>query len=121
MRFRASPKSMINDELKQLQKLADWLDSRFTIPGTRIQFGIESLLGLIPGFGDTITAAPSLYIVARLWRMGIPKWLLARMLFNVAVDVTLGSIPLLGDLFDIAFQANRKNVALASHQIKKKR
>ncbi len=121
MLFRSSRKPKITDELKQLEKLADWLDSRFIIPGTQIRFGIESLLGLVPGVGDAVTAIPSLYIIARLWRLDIPKWLLARMLFNVFLDVTVGSIPLLGDLFDVGFQANRRNVALAIRHLNQRR
>lgn len=97
-------------ELARLQRVADLLDAAISIPGTPIQIGIDGLLGIIPGIGDSITLPVELWIVYRASKLGLPKRLLARMLVNVGIDYTFGLVPLLGDLFDIAWKANRRNV-----------
>lgn len=99
-------------ELRHLESVATWLDSRFRIPGTGFRFGFDSLLGLVPGVGDTATAIPAAYLVMRAHRMGAPAHLVARMVLNVLIDLFVGAIPLLGDLFDLGFKANRRNVNL---------
>lgn len=98
--------------LRHLEQVADLLDSRFRIPGTRFRFGFDSLLGLVPGIGDAATAIPAIYILLRARGMRAPWPLMARMGVNVAADLAVGSVPVLGDLFDIGFKANRRNVAL---------
>lgn len=98
--------------LRDLEVLADWLDSRFRIPGTGIRFGLDSVLGLVPGVGDAATTVPAAYMLYRAHRMGVPKTVLARMGWNVAIDLVVGAIPLVGDLFDLGFKANRRNVDL---------
>ena len=98
--------------LERVRRLAYWLDDRFRIPGTEIRVGLDSLIGLVPGVGDTATLLLSGYIVAEAWRLGVPRHLLARMAVNVGIDWVLGSIPLVGDLFDIGWKANTRNLAL---------
>lgn len=98
--------------LARLQKLAWLLDAQFVFPGTRFRFGLNSLIGLAPGIGDTVLGLVSLYIVNEARMMGAPPHLLGRMLVNVAVEVVGGSVPFLGDLFDVAFKANLRNIAL---------
>ncbi len=99
-------------ELARLQRVADLLDAAISVPGTPIQIGIDGLIGLIPGVGDSITLPVALWIVYRGYKLGLPKRLLARMLLNVGIDYVFGLVPLLGDLFDIAWKANRRNVKL---------
>lgn len=99
-------------DLERIERLAHWLDDRFRLPGTDIRVGLDGLLGLIPGVGDTATGLLSAYIVLEAWRLGVPNGKLARMAGNVLVDLALGSIPVLGDVFDIGFKANRRNVKL---------
>lgn len=99
-------------DLARLRRLADWLDSRFVVPGTNWRFGLDGLFGLIPAGGDTILALVSLYIVAEGWRLGVRKRTVARMLANVAVDAGIGAIPVAGDVFDFVWKANRRNLAL---------
>ena len=99
-------------ELDTLERLARRMDSAFRIPLTGIRIGWDSLLGLIPGVGDAAALAPAGYIVYRAHQMGAPRHVLVRMGGNIALDAVLGSVPLLGDLFDIGFKANRRNVAL---------
>lgn len=107
----------IDDEIARLSKLADLLDSRFRIPGTGIRFGVDSLLGLFPLLGDGASALPAIYLVHRARRLGVPKTLLKVMLANIAVDLVIGSIPVLGDFFDIAFKANRRNITLLKRHL----
>lgn len=88
------------------------MDRAVRIPGTRIRLGLDAVLGLVPGFGDVagaIIAAYPLWVGARL---GVPAEVLLRMLGNLAVDAVLGAVPLLGDLFDIGWKANVRNVDL---------
>jgi hypothetical protein len=88
------------------------MDTAFVLPGTNIRFGFDAVLGLVPGIGDVITTAMSLYIVKEARSLGAPAWIVARMLGNVALDGVVGAVPFVGDLFDVAFRANRKNLAL---------
>jgi hypothetical protein len=99
-------------EIRKLEQLAHWMDNKFVIPGTNVRFGLDSLLGLIPGLGDTVTALPAIYMVMAAHRLGVSRFVLARMIGNVGIDMLVGAIPLLGDLFDLGFKANRRNVAL---------
>lgn len=92
--------------------LSNLFDDRFRIPGTDRRFGLDGLLGLVPGVGDTATGAVSLYLVAEAWRLGMPFSRIMQMGFNVGVDMVVGSIPLVGDIFDFAWKANRKNVQI---------
>ena len=98
--------------LARLQRLAWLLDAQFVLPGTRFRFGLNSLIGLAPGIGDTLLGLVSLYIVNEARMMGAPPHLLGRMLVNVTVEVVGGSVPFLGDLFDVAFKANLRNIAI---------
>lgn len=96
----------------QTERLARLLDSRFRVPGTSMRFGVEPLLGLIPGVGDAAGLALSTMVVVQAVRLGARGATVARMVLNVAVDAVVGSIPLLGSVFDFAFKANTRNVAL---------
>ena len=98
--------------LSGMESLANWMDSRFTIPGTNIRFGFDALIGLIPGAGDFATLFISGYMVSILARNGASGFVLARMALNVLIDALLGSIPLIGDIFDVAFKANVRNMKL---------
>ena len=98
--------------MADLERLAELLDARFLIPGTGIRFGLDSLIGLIPGVGDTATALIGLYIVARARALGASRWTRARMVGNILVDAVIGAVPLLGDAFDVAYKANLRNIRL---------
>jgi nitrate reductase NapE component len=106
-RVRTSPAT---DEA--LDHLATLLDDAFQIPGTKIRYGLDSLIGLIPGLGDVITGLMSLVIVYAGWQRGIPKITQARMMMNIVIDTALGAIPIFGDAFDVAWKANRMNMRL---------
>lgn len=98
--------------LVRLETLAMLLDSAITIPGTKIAMGLDAVLGLVPVLGDAISGAIGSYIIWEARRFGAPRWLIARMIANTTLDTVIGSVPFVGDLFDVAFKSNRKNVAL---------
>ncbi|HUF64648.1 MAG TPA: DUF4112 domain-containing protein [Gemmatimonadaceae bacterium] len=100
------------DELRGARALTRLLDTALRIPGTRIRFGLDPLLGLVPGLGDVAGAAMSGYVVILASRLGAPLPVLLRMLANLGVDTVLGAVPLLGDAFDVAWKANVRNLAL---------
>jgi len=102
---------------QRLDLLAHWLDDCFQIPGIPFRFGIDAFLGLIPGLGDLLTGLLTCVILLAGWMRGLPWITLLRMLVNIAIDVLIGSIPLLGDIFDIAWKPNRRNFALLQRHI----
>ena len=95
-----------------VELLARLMDSLFSIPGTRIRFGLDAIIGLIPGLGDTLTSFVSLYILKVASRFGVPRVTLVRMAGNIAIDYMVGIVPLMGDVFDVYWKANLKNVEL---------
>src|SRR5690606_11008614 len=96
----------------RLRSLARLLDIAVRIPGTNVRVGLDPVLGLIPGVGDAAAGALSTYVILLAWRTGAPTSVLLRMLGNVGIDAVVGTVPLLGDLFDVGFKANARNVAL---------
>ncbi len=108
-------------ELQRLKKTASLLDSWVRVPGTRFSFGIDSLLGLIPVVGDTAMLACGLWFVYRAGRIGISKPVLLRMLANVGIDYAIGSVPVIGDLFDFFWKANLRNLALLEKEIERRK
>jgi hypothetical protein len=106
------------ERLNQVEFLARIMDEQFVVPGTRLRFGWDSILGLFPGLGDVITSAISLLIVHHAWQTGASPIVLARMLANIGVDFMLGAIPLAGDALDFAWKANRKNARLLERHLR---
>ena len=98
--------------VSRARELARLLDSAITIPGTGIRLGLDSLIGLLPAGGDAIGAALSSIIVLTALRQGVPKPVVWRMVGNVVIDTLIGTVPLVGDLFDVAWKANNKNAEL---------
>jgi hypothetical protein len=107
---RPSPGS--NIALNNLEALAWLMDSSIPVPGLGVRIGLDSLVGLIPVIGDALGALISSYILFTAAKMGVPRVTLLRMGFNITVDTVVGLVPFLGDLFDFAWKANLKNVAL---------
>lgn len=106
------------DALRRIEKMADALDSKFKLPGTKIRFGWDSIVGLVPVVGDTITVLPQVYLIYEARRLKLGNLVIARMFLNIFIDWLVGSIPLLGDLFDLAFKSNRKNAELVKKTVK---
>jgi hypothetical protein len=104
----------------ELEKMARLLDSQWRIPGTKITFGADAVAGLIPFVGDLATAVLSAYLVARAADLGAPKRLMARMVGNVVLDTVVGSIPLVGSVFDVFYKANNRNIRLLQGHLEKR-
>ena len=102
----------IHTRLARMRRVAWLVDAAFHIPGTRFRFGLNSLIGLTPGAGDAVLGVVSLYLVQQAHAMGVPAPKLARMVGNVALEVVGGSVPVLGDLFDVALKANLRNIRI---------
>jgi hypothetical protein len=102
---------------RRLERLAHLLDSSIRLPGTKFRFGIDGLIGLIPGFGDAFGGVLSSYILAEAARLGVPISTLIRMAFNVLIEVLVGLIPIVGDIFDVTWKANNRNVRLLQEHV----
>ena len=107
-----------HQKIEQLRKIAELLDGQFRIPGTDIEFGLDAIIGLLPGIGDLISGGISMWLIREARRLGAPRWLIARMIWNVAVDVGVGVVPVFGDMLDVAWKANRMNMELLSRHFK---
>lgn len=106
--------------LQRLEQLAHLMDSAFVLPGINRRVGLDAVIGLVPVIGDIAGMAIASYIVYEARRLGAPRWLVWRMMANVALDGAVGSVPLAGDLLDAAFKANRRNVALLRRHLERK-
>lgn len=102
-----------NKIVRELERVSKLMDTSIGIPGTKIQFGLDPLIGLIPGGGDAVGVVISLYLVARAAQLGVPKATLLRMVGNLIADGLIGVVPVAGDIFDVFFKANQRNVKLA--------
>jgi hypothetical protein len=107
--------SLFTDE--NLDLLSHVLDDCFRIPWTSIRFGIDGLIGLVPFAGDVLAGLASCILIVAAWFRGVPYITLARMVVNLALDVIIGVIPIVGDAFDIAWKANRRNYKLLSREL----
>ncbi len=100
-------------ELDRIEKLVQILDNWFLIPGTNVRVGLDAIVGLIPGAGDVVMLLANIHVVQRLSELGLPALVRLRMYGNVLIDLAVGAIPILGDIFDVAFKSNVRNLALA--------
>ena len=99
-----------------LETYEAWLDSKFRLPGTSMHFGLDGLIGLIPGIGDLTTTGISTVFVADAIKSGARLSTLLRMVGNIGLDFVLGAIPFVGDLFDFAFKSNTKNLRILKEE-----
>lgn len=120
MRMPNPPQDSTEQSVARLELLARVMDSAFVIPGTNVRMGLDGLIGLVPVAGDVISGLMSTYLIWEARKLGVPKWVLWRMMANTALDATLGSVPVLGDAFDVMFRANLKNMALLRRHMEKK-
>jgi hypothetical protein len=107
--------------LEALRRVSQLLDSAFVVPGTTYRVGLDPILGLVPGLGDLVSP---LFTIGMLWQareLALPRVVQLRMIFNVAIDSLVGAIPLVGDLFDFAWKANTKNMALLERYAQEER
>jgi Domain of unknown function (DUF4112) len=101
--------------IEDLRRWAALLDSAFRVPGTKMRFGLDPILGLIPGLGDMVSPVLALVILWHGARVKVPKVVLARMVINALIDAGVGTIPVVGDLFDFGWKSNQWNLALLEH------
>src|SRR5215210_2226900 len=104
-------------QVGHLRALSRLLDNAFVIPGTRFRFGFDALIGLVPGLGDAVSAIFSSYLVLQASRLGAPRSVVSRMIANIALDTLVGWVPILGDLFDVAWKSNVRNMALLEQHL----
>lgn len=107
-----APKTPDSISNEHLNLIATWLDDRFEIPGTSIRFGLDALIGWIPGIGDALAALASLFLVFAAWKRGAARITVLRMMLNLAIEDTLGALPIVGDVAHVAWKANRRNYNL---------
>lgn len=100
------------DRLRRVRRIARLMDASFRIPLTSVRFGADSLIGLVPGVGDAASGLISLWMIWEALQARVPFRVILRMLFNVVLDLLGGSIPILGDIFDVLYRANMRNAAL---------
>lgn len=100
------------DAIARVTLVANLMDSAFLIPGLNRRVGLDAVIGLVPVVGDAVSAALASYIVWEARQLGLPRWKIARMIGNVAVDTALGAIPFAGDVFDVFFKANQRNLRI---------
>lgn len=106
----------VRQRVEALEKL---LERSFVIPGTKIPFGLDFVVGLVPVIGDLITAAMGAYMVWEARNLGMSKWQLMRMTANIGIDTALGAIPLVGDAFDFIWRSNSKNLRIIHKHLDK--
>lgn len=106
--------------VERANAVADLLDEAVTVPGTEYQVGLDPILGILPVGGDAVSAAASMYVVAEAANAGVPPETLARMVALVGVDAVVGSVPVLGTLFDAAWKANKWNVATLERHVERR-
>jgi hypothetical protein len=102
----------------RLRRFAVWLDAGIAVPGTSVRFGLDPVLGLVPGLGDAVGALLAGWIFVEAIRLGAPRATLLRIVANIGLDALIGAVPVLGDVFDVVWKANIENVALLErHQL----
>ena len=106
-------------DVAKLRRLAEQMDTAFRIPGTSIRFGWDAVIGLVPGVGDTVALLPGAYIIREAHRLGAPNHILGRMVANTAIDLAVGSVPLIGDIFDVGWKSKLRNVALLERHLER--
>lgn len=118
--FEMEPRVRLDHSMRRLDALATLMDAAFIIPGTNVRMGLAGIIGLVPGIGDIVGGAISSYIVWEARRIGAPGWLIGRMMLNVAIETSIGIVPIVGDMFDIMFRANLRNVALLKRYMERR-
>jgi len=114
-------KEILDEKLVRLRQLSKNLDESFTIPGTNIKFGMDALLGLVPGGGDLVSGIFSLYMLRAAIKMKLPKRAIFSMLVNILLDTTIGIIPVAGDIFDIFWKSNKRNLKIIEKHLANRR
>ncbi len=107
-----------DDAVRRMEFVALLLDSAFVLPGTNRRIGIDAIIGLVPGIGDVVTTILSSYVIWEARNLGVSRWALGRMLANLAIHASVGSIPVIGDIFDAFFRVNQRNMKIVRAQLR---
>jgi hypothetical protein len=118
---RAAGPASHHERLARLDRLARTMDAAFAIPGTKIRLGADAVLGLVPGVGDLVAKIASAYILYEAHQMGVPKHKLVRMGGNVLMDLTFGVVPVAGDVFDVFWRSNVRNMKIVRDHVEKQK
>jgi hypothetical protein len=105
------------DSVRRMEAVAHVLDTAFLIPGTNQRVGIDAIIGVVPGIGDAVTTLLSTYVIWEARQLGLPRVAIARMLANLAVHASVGTIPVIGDVFDAFFRVNQRNMRIVRAQL----
>ena len=108
------------DRMARIERVAGLLDTRFRLPVIGVRVGWDSIIGLIPGLGDAVTTIPAGWMIWNGYQMGARKSTLARMGLNAGIDLVVGSIPIIGDMLDVAFKSHKRNLALLQSDMQRK-
>jgi hypothetical protein len=107
------PERSVSTLRRWAENLVTLLDDRFRIPGTDVRFGLDPIIGILfPGIGDAVTGVGSIGLLTLALRRGVPRVIMLRMILNILVDVISGALPVVGDIFDVAYKSNRRNLEL---------
>lgn len=117
--FHTTARPDARTTLDRLDRLSRVLDIAFVIPGTNVRFGVDAILGVVPVVGDWAGVVLSSWVIIEAARLGVPGGLLARMALNVAIEGVVGSVPVAGDIFDVFWRANRRNVRLLGDHLRR--
>jgi hypothetical protein len=109
----------IEASVARIEAISRLMDDMFEIPGTNVRVGLDAIIGLVPIVGDLFSQVISSYIIWEARQLGVSRFTMARMISNTAIDTVVGLVPFAGDAFDVAFRANRKNVALLKAHLQK--
>ena len=112
------PNAPLPTEVRMLDYMSHLMDSRFRIPGTQIRFGLDAVIGLVPGLGDIVSFAMGSALIIGMVRHGASVRMVLKMLWNLAVDTLIGLFPVLGDIFDVWFKSNRRNYRIFTEYVK---
>ena len=107
----------VQQRVARVRRMANLFDSKFAVPGTRVRFGLDSLVGLLPGVGDLAGAAAGIWLILEAAKLKAPKGTLAKMCLNLGIDLAGGTIPIAGDIFDLFWRSNQRNVDLLQNHI----
>ena len=110
----------VEASVARIEAVARLMDGAFEIPGTKIRFGLDAIIGIVPVLGDFLSQIVSSYIIWEARRLGVSRFTMARMIANSAIDTVIGFIPFAGDAFDVMFRANMKNLALLKAHLEKR-
>lgn len=114
------PSADTADRLARIARVAALLDSRFRVPVIGVRVGWDSILGVIPGIGDAVTTVPAGWMIWQGYQLGARKRTLVRMGLNAGIDLIVGGVPIIGDLFDVAFKSHKKNLALLQSDMQRR-